>query len=439
MTLEIIIIVLCVIIIALLTINLFMKKDNKLDNETKSEIKETILESHVSMSSKIISDISIQNQNFVNNLNEKIRELKTDNAEFMKTVFEQNNQSYKNTREVLDAGNEKTLNILKQSIFEFTKEINERLEKIDNTVEKKLNDIREDNTKKLDKIQGVVDEKLQNVLEKRLSESFNNVVEQLTLVNKTIGEIKGIANDVGSLKTVLTNVKTKGILGEVILSNLIKEILAPSQYEENIVTKKGSNDPVEFAIKLPGTEGTVYLPIDSKLPTEAYHRILDGISAGDKDAIENARKELKAAIKTFAKDISTKYIDVPNTTEFAIMFLPLEGLYAEVINMGLLEEIQKTYKVILTGPSTFAALLNSLQMGFKTLAIQKKSAEVFKLLGAIKTEFAKFADVLEKAKKKVSEAEKELETLSTTRTRMIQSKLRTIEELPEEEAKEMLE
>ena len=226
----------------------------------------------------------------------------------------------------------------------------------------------------------------------------------------------------------------------MILGNIISEILTVSQYEENVVTKTKSNDRVEFAVKLPRKDdGFIYLPIDSKLPLESYNKIKEGMDKGNPELIKNGRNDLKQALKKYAKDVNTKYIDVPNTTDFAIIFLPFEGLYIEALNLGLFEEIQREYKVTLAGPTTLTALLNSLQMGFKTLAIQKKSSDVFKLLGAVKTEFSKFAETLQKAQKKVDEASNELDNLVGTRTRMIQSKLKTIEYLDNEESKDLIE
>ena len=234
--------------------------------------------------------------------------------------------------------------------------------------------------------------------------------------------------------------KTKGIVGEVILSNIIKETLTVAQYDENVPTKKNSTDRVEFAIKLPNQDDSfIYLPIDSKLPLETYHKIIDAQEQGDIESLKNARNELKVQIKKYASDISTKYIDVPNTTDFAIMFLPLEGLYVEVLNLGLFEELKIKYNINIAGPTTFTAILNALQMGFKTLAIQKKSADVFTLLGAVKTEFSKFANVLQKTQKKVNEVLSELDTLIGTRTRMIQSKLNKIENVDEKLSSNLLE
>ena len=362
-------------------------------------------------------------------VNEKLDYLYKFNYEFFNKFQKDNNEEYEKIKEKLT-----------KELKEFTLTTKEELNKINLTLEKELKEIREDNTKKLDKINESVNEKLEKTLEGKLKQSFDNVIEQIGGVNKAIGEIKGLANDVGSLKTVLTNVKTKGIVGEVILGNIISDILTVGQYEENCVTKEKSKERVEFAIKMPSDDNSfIYLPIDSKLPLESYHKIKEAMDNGNPELIKEGRSELKQSIRKYAKDINTKYIDVPNTTDFAIMFLPIEGLYIEALNMGLFEEIQREFKVNLAGPTTLTAILNSLQMGFKTLAIQKKSSDVFKLLGAVKTEFNKFADTLQKAQKKVDDASNELDSLVGTRTRMIQSKLRNIEYLDEEESKELLE
>jgi DNA recombination protein RmuC len=254
------------------------------------------------------------------------------------------------------------------------------------------------------------------------------VNERLEQVYKSLGEMQKIGSDVGDLKKVLSNVKTRGILGEVQLGAILSEMLSPEQYESNIVTKKGSRDPVEFAVKLPGAgEEPVFLPIDSKFPLDVYQHLLDAYDSGNPEAVQTAAKELKSRIKLFAKMIRDKYIDVPYTTDFAIMFLPTEGLYAEVVRYGLVEELQKD-KINIAGPTTMAALLNSLQMGFRTLAIQKSSAEVWKVLGEVKTEFGKFSDVLQKTQKYMRQASDELEVLATTRTNMMNRRLKNVSE-----------
>lgn len=341
------------------------------------------------------------------------------------------NQEFKSINDLLFQNNTQNIKSTKEALEEFRKSNNEKLEKIETTIKDSLENIRKDNSDKLDQIKGVVDEKLQKTLEEKLNQSFKNVFEQISNLNTTIGQIQTLATDVSSLKNVFANAKTKGIVGEVVLGNLIRDILTESQFDENVATKKGSTDRVEYAIKLPGNgDETIYLPIDSKFPTESYNKILDAIDKADKDALDEARKELARSIKNNAKDISSKYIDEPNTTGFAIMFLPIEGLYSEVINLGLFEEIQNTYKVIIAGPSTFSALLNALQMGFKTLVIQKKSAEVFQILSAVKTEFNTFADALTKTQTKFEQANNELEKLVGTRTRAMQRKLKDVEEVP---------
>jgi DNA recombination protein RmuC len=287
---------------------------------------------------------------------------------------------------------------------------------------------------KLEKMRETVDEKLHKTLEERLGQSFKLVSERLEAVQKGLGEMQVLANGVGDLKNVLSNVKTRGLLGEIQLGNILEQIMSSEQYEANVITRKGASEVVEFAIKLPGRDdsGTpVYLPIDAKFPQADYLRLQNAFESGDKSMIDSETKNLVAAIKKSAKDIRDKYLDPPHTTDFGIMFLPVEGLYAEVVRQeDLLVTLQRDYKVIVTGPTTLAAMLNSLQMGFKTLAIQKRSSEVWNVLAAVKGEFAKFGDVLEKARKKLNEADRELDSLVGTRTRMMMSKLKKIEKLP---------
>ena len=287
---------------------------------------------------------------------------------------------------------------------------------------------------RLEKMRETVDEKLQTTLEKRLGESFKLVSERLEAVQKGLGEMQNLAHGVGDLKKVLSNVKTRGVLGEIQLGNILEQIMSPEQYDSDVRTKRGSNDHVEFAIKLPGKDHQgkeVYLPIDAKFPQEDYIRLQDAYDSSDLASIEQAKKSLVRSIKNFAKSIRDKYIDPPYTTDFGILFLPIEGLFAELVRQPeLVAILQRDYKIIITGPTTLAAMLNSLQIGFKTLAIQKRSSEVWDILGAVKTEFSKFGGVLEKAQKKITEANKELDTLVGTRTRMMMSKLRKVEELP---------
>lgn len=317
---------------------------------------------------------------------------------------------------------------LEQRLHSFSSGNAQSLENIRRSVDEKLESIRRENLRQLDEMRQTVDEKLQKTLEEKMNKSFSLVNERLEQVYKGLGEMQTLAVGVGDLKKVLLNVKTRGILGEIQLGAILSEILSKEQYEENIATKKGSKNVVEFAIKLPSDgAGTVYLPIDSKFPGDTYSALREAVESGDRQSIESAKKALVQRIKGEAKDIHDKYIDPPNTTEFAIMFLPFEGLYSEVVNMGLVEVLQREYKVNIAGPSTMAALLNSLQMGFKTLAVQKRSAEVWKILGGVKTEFDKFNDVLVMTQQRLDQANKELDKLVGVRTRQIQRQLKDVE------------
>lgn len=317
---------------------------------------------------------------------------------------------------------------LEQRLHSFSSGNAQSLENIRRSVDEKLESIRRENLRQLDEMRQTVDEKLQKTLEEKMNKSFSLVNERLEQVYKGLGEMQTLAVGVGDLKKVLSNVKTRGILGEIQLGAILSEILSKEQYEENIATKKGSKNVVEFAIKLPADgAGTVYLPIDSKFPGDTYSALREAVESGDRQRIESAKKALVQRIKGEAKDIHDKYIDPPNTTEFAIMFLPFEGLYSEVVNMGLVEVLQREYKVNIAGPSTMAALLNSLQMGFKTLAVQKRGAEVWKILGGVKAEFDKFNDVLVMTQQRLDQANKELDKLVGVRTRQIQRQLKDVE------------
>ena len=290
----------------------------------------------------------------------------------------------------------------------------------------------------LEEIRGTVDEKLQTTLEKRISESFKTVSSQLEQVYNGLGEMQSLANDVGGLKKIMSGVKTRGNLGEYQLAAILAEILAPEQYATNVATVPKSSERVEFAVKLPHEDGTVYLPIDSKFPAETYAQLKDAQESGDRRAVEAAYKNLEAVIKSEAKDIRTKYVAVPYTTNFAIMFLPAEGLYAEVVSRGMVEVLQRDYQVNVAGPSTMAALLNSLQMGFKTLAIQQKSNYAWEVLGAVKTEFGKFEESLTKMQRYLDSTSKELDNLITTRSNQMSKRLRDVERLDDLEAARLL-
>lgn len=326
---------------------------------------------------------------------------------------------------------------IKDTLDSFSK----KLEMLTGTVDAKLQLIQKDNNEKLEKMRQTVDEKLSSTLEKRLGESFALVSKNLEAVQKGLGEMQSLASDVGGLKKVLTNVKTKGIVGEYQLAALLEQVLAPNQYEQNVHTKSNSRDNVEFAIKIPSKVSDkefIYLPVDSKFPTEDYSRLVDSYDAGNSEEIVFYKKELEKKIKTFAKDIQTKYIDVPNTTEFGIMFLPIEGLYAEVLRIpGLFETIQRDCHVTITGPTTILAFLNSLQMGFRCLTVEKKTSEIWRVLGAVRTEFGKFGDILEKTRDKLTAASNELDKTGA-RSRAIERQLKNVEALPEIEAQTIL-
>lgn len=304
----------------------------------------------------------------------------------------------------------------------------EQLGKVRETVDKQLSDMRKENEAKLELMRQTVDEKLQKTLDERMTQSFQRVSTQLEQVHQGLGEMRGLAEGVGDLKKVLSGVKTRGIVGEIQLGAILRDILSPEQYEENVATVSGSTERVEFAVKLPGESGeTVWLPIDSKFPGDTYEHLVDAINAGNEEAIAAAKKGLETRIKVEAKDISTKYIAPPETTNFAILFLPFEGLYAEVVSQtGLLEQLQREYRVNVCGPSTMAALLNSLQMGFQSVAIQKHADEIQKVLSAVKTEFETYQAQLEKAQKQIRTAETTIDKILTTRTKAMNRKLRGV-------------
>ena len=314
-----------------------------------------------------------------------------------------------------------------------------RLNEMRNTMEQRIGAMQADNSKQLEQMRMTVDEKLQKTLEERIGASFKLVSERLEQVYKGLGEMQTLAVGVGDLKKVLSGVKTRGILGEIQLGAILEQILTQEQYAVNVITKPGTNNPVEYAVKLPGDDsGYVYLPIDAKFPADAYNALLEAYDTADAAQVQSATKNLERTIKTFAKSIHDKYVEAPHTTDFAIMFLPFEGLYAEVVRIGLVEALQRDYHVNIAGPTTMAAILNSLQMGFRTLAIQKHSSEVWNVLGAVKTEFDKFADVLDATKKQLENAHNRLEDLVGVRTRQIQRRLRTVGQLPEEQSKQLL-
>ena len=320
------------------------------------------------------------------------------------------------------------------------KEISENLERMQNSNAKSIEQLRTGNEKKLEEMRETVDEKLKASVEKRFNESFKSISTQLTQVYQGLGEMKNLATGVGDLKKVMEGVKTRGIYGEVQLGAIIEDILNKSQYEENVITKKGSSDRVEFAIKMPGkdTESLVYLPIDSKFPVENYSRLIAAYDNGEKTEIEKYSKALATDVKEQAKKISTKYLDPPMTTDFGMMFVPTESLYAEILRIpGLSDEVRQKYRVSITSPSTLPVALNGLLMGFKTVAIEKRSAEVWQTLGAVKTQFGKFSDLLEGVQKKLQESANKIDSAKTT-SRQIEKKLKAVEELPEAESVKLI-
>ncbi|MDD2501287.1 MAG: DNA recombination protein RmuC [Geobacter sp.] len=334
------------------------------------------------------------------------------------------------------------LDIFADQLKNLTDTNDSRMEKLRETLQNRLQAIQEDNAKQLEQMRVTVDEKLHDTLEKRLGESFKLVSDRLEQVQKGLGEMQTLANGVGDLKRVLTNVKTRGTFGEVQLGALLEQVLAPSQYAANVETRKGSGQRVEFALRLPGRDGTadsvVHLPLDAKFPQEDYLRLVEAQERADAAAAEEAGKLLERAIRLAATDIRDKYLDPPQTTDFGIMFLPTEGLYAEVLRRpGLADALQRDLKVLVAGPTTLAALLNSLQMGFRTLAIEKRSAEVWNLLGAVRTEFGKFGEMLDKTSKKLQEAGNHIEA-AATRTRQMERKLKNVQALPSSEAQGLL-
>jgi DNA recombination protein RmuC len=331
------------------------------------------------------------------------------------------------------------LDDMNKRIATFTDQSRLGLDGIRNTVAERLSDMNRDNNIHLEMMRKTVDEKLEKTLNERIGQSFRLVNERLEEVYKGLGEMQSLASDVGDLKKVLSNVKTRGILGEVQLEAILEEILTPDQYAKNIVTKHYGKDRVEFAVKLPGPgDEPCYLPIDAKFPGDTYVKLQDAYESGDKAEIDRAGKALEQFIKGEAKNIRDKYLDPPYTTDFGIMFLPFEGLYAEVVRRGLIEVLQRDYNVNIAGPTTMAAFLSSLKMGFRTLAIQKHSSRVWEVLGAVRTEFDKFEEVLVKAQERLRLADKDLDTLIGTRTNTIKRKLRDVERVDKEEASKIL-
>ncbi len=400
---EFICVILCLINLVLLIV--LLTKKNKVDTKE--------ITSEVNSSVKLFADVLTGTQRSASEIQDKrLEELTKQLTESQNTLQKTVNDNFKSFDERFAASSMQT---------------EKRLENIRGVVEERLKAMQEDNNRKLDLMRNTVDEKLQKTLDDKIGQSFKLVSERLEQVYKGLGEMQNLAVGVGDLKRVLSNVKTRGILGEIQLGSILEDILAPDQYDKNVATKKGSQGFVEYAVKLPGDGNScVYLPIDAKFPADAYENLMAAYEEGNPENIASCASVLDKRIKQFAKDIRDKYISPPDTTDFGIMFLPTEGLYSEAVKRGLFELVQHEYNVVISGPSNMAALLNSLQMGFKTLAIQKRSGEVWTVLEAVKNEFNKFGTVLAAAQNKIDSASSELDKLVGVRTRQIQRKLMAV-------------
>lgn len=355
---------------------------------------------------------------------ESVKQLSAIVSQNQRDIGDMQAERFQNIEKRLDKMREDTNSALERMRIAYIQSL-EKMQK-ENTAA--IDKLRADNAEQLAEIRKTVDEKLQETLESRITKSFKLVSDRLEQVYKGLGEMQNLAQGVGDLKKVLTNVKSRGIMGEIQLGAILEQIMSPEQYDTNVITVPNTRNPVEYAIKLPDREGNItYLPIDSKFPADTYSALLDAYDSGDKQTVDAAAKSLRLRILGEARDIRDKYVSPPYTTDFAILFLPFEGLYAEVVNRGLVEELQNTYHIMIAGPSTMAAMLNSIQMGFKTLAIEKRSTEVWEILGAVKTEFTKFGDVIAKTQERLNQANNELDKLVGVRTRAIIRKLRSVE------------
>lgn len=453
--LSLVVILLMLMVITLLTVTKNRRDDTSLQSKTDNlafrlESLENNLKSDFKINREETNTLIRDNRN---DLNESLKAFKLETIETLRSISDRNQQSLDRIADMLDKKisalidktgeiNTQSREALTRSLKDFTGELKTKFDELKAEQKElalqltdKQQKLVESTEKKLDEMRSTVDEKLQKTLNERLGQSFALVGKQLENVQKGLGEMQTLAQDVGGLKRVLSNVKMRGGLGEVQLSLLLEQILAPDQYEQNVCTKKSGSDVVEFAIKLPGKDevtGVVWLPVDAKFPRDAYEHLQNAYDSTDLSAIEAAQKNLESTIKKMAKDIHEKYIDPPFTTDFAIMFLPFEGIYAEVVRKAsLLEELQRTCKVIVTGPTTLAAILNSLQMGFRTLTIQKRSSEVWTILAGVKKEFENFGGMLEKAQKNIQTASNQIDEVMGKRTRAIQRKLRNIETSPD--------
>lgn len=420
-------------LIVLIIINIIIQFRKTSDNKQFEKLKD--IENAVIKFDSVLdkNEKSIKDE-FQRNRQESNQTAKDNRDELAKNIKSFADTNTQNNKDLNDLIRQKFGDFSKQQT-DLNKQSVDNIKDVKDTIEKQLKSIREDNTEQLTEMRKTVDEKLQKTINDRLSQSFETVGKQLKSVQEGLGEMKNLASDVGGLKKVLSNVKMRGGIGEVQLSMLLEQILAPDQYESNVKTKKGSGSTVEFAIKLPGRDDSsnvVWLPIDAKFPKDIYEKLQDAYDDGDHNKILFAQKELDNTIKKMAKDICEKYIDPPNTTDFGIMFLPFEGIYAEVVRKSsLLETLQRDYKIIVTGPTTLAAILNSLQMGFKTLAIQKRSSEVWSVLSDVKKEFKNFGGMMQKAQKNIQTGLNQLDDVMGKRTRAIERKLKNVTLLEE--------
>ncbi len=425
----IIIILLIALLIIILRKNQKSLSTDEIAVSVKGEVLPAVRDELERSNSNLRSELNAQTQSSIKNMGDMV----SDNQRSFTRSQGERLDKLEDRMNVLSESTERRLESIRRSVIDGLEQnrttLEAQLNQNRDVTEKQLRQIRDDNNARLEEMRRTVDEKLQKTLEEKMNRSFSLVNERLEQVYKGLGEMQTLAVGVGDLKKVLSNVKTRGILGEIQLGSILREILSPEQYDENIATKKGSKNVVEFAVKLPSKEDDsfIYLPIDSKFPGDTYTALRDAMESGDKANVDAAAKALIATIKSEAKDIRDKYIDPPNTTDFAIMFLPFEGLYSEVVNRGMVEVLQREYKVNIAGPSTMAALLNSLQMGFRTLTVQKRSAEVWDLLSSVKTEFDKFGKVLEATRNRLKQADDELDKLVGARTRQIQRKLRSVQ------------
>ena len=416
--------------IALLVLNLKRQNDGDYLNKKIENLEQRILQEFSILRQE--NGASMQGTrteitNLFSVLSQQIQKQLTDNQVSAQILQKELTEQVKYLNEII----RHRMDDLSSQSEQFRKQVEEKLGSMRDKLEQKVSQLQESNEKKLEEMRKTVNEKLEETLNARFNESFKHVSDRLELVHKGLGEMQNLAQDVGGLKRVLSNVKTRGVLGEIHLGNILEEMLTTSQYEKNVKTKPGSNDLVEFAIRLPGKDldgNSIYLPIDAKFPMEDYIRLMDAYEIADHTAIENERKNLIRVIKNCAKDISSKYLAPPYTTDFAIMFLPTEGLFAEVVrNSTLLETLHKEFKVIISGPTTLTAILNSLQMGFRTLNIEKRSSEIEKILASVRKEFENFGGILIKAQEKILRAGEDIDKLVGVRTKKIQQQLRKIE------------